>query len=420
MHLAGTGRTPHAGADAEAQALIEEARARARRRRVRIVVAVACAAALAAGAVAAIGGLSGSRPGAPARSGPAGAVTGLASLPRYFLYAQQSQGNYGWLQIRDSATGKLVAQPHPQPPDYLPPYGLAAAGPGSFVVGMMTPGDCATRFFRLRLDDQGRPGALTPVGPALPGELTAMAASAGGGLIGYAIDDSGCKTGGTSLGVYLGVLDVHSGRTRQWSQGFRITQLSISANGHLLAFTHATSRPVQGGGMMITGMQVLVLPTDAPPGTVAERSRVAARTAADFSPWGSTAVLLSPSGTSFYLCSQPITPPRPGASRIVETARIVGYRTATGKATGVVATFTASYVPPRGASYYAPTVGCTSMALDPSGRFLLVPYREMPLNLEADNSGARVSAAIIDTATGARSDWTVQLDDTPSSMTVAW
>ncbi len=39
----------------------------------------------------------------------------------------------------------------------------------------------------LRLDDQGRPGALTPIGPTLPGELTAMAASAGGGLIGYAI-----------------------------------------------------------------------------------------------------------------------------------------------------------------------------------------------------------------------------------------
>jgi hypothetical protein len=131
-------------------------------------------------------------------------------------------------------------------------------------------------------------------------------------------------------------------------------------------------------------------------------------------------LLLSPSGTSFYLCSQPFLLPRPGASTIVETARIVGYRTATGKATGVVATFTASYVPPRGVSYYAPTAGCSSMALDPSGRFLLVPYRVVPLNLVADNSGARVSAAIIDTATGARSDWTLQLDDVPNSMTVAW
>lgn len=419
MNLAGTGHIPHAGADVEAQALIEEARARARRRRARIAVAVVCAAALAAGTIAASGGFSGSRPRAPARTGPADAVTGLAALPRYFLYAQQSQGNYGWLQIRESATGKLVAQPHPQPPDYLPPYGLAATGPGSFLVGMMTPSDCATRFFRWRLDDQGRPGALTPVGPTLPGELTAMAASAGGGLIGYAIDDSGCKTGGTSRGVYLGVLDAHSGRTRQWSQGFRITQLSISANGRLLAFTDTTGRPVQGG-MMITGMQVRVLAADASPGTVAERSRVVARTAADFSPSGSTAVLLSPSGTSFYLCSQPLSLQRPGASRIVETARIVGYRTATGTTTGVLATFTASYVPPRGVSYYAPTVGCSSMALDPSGRFLLVPYREMPLNLEADNSSARVSAAIVDTTTGARSDWTLQLDNAPSSITVAW
>jgi hypothetical protein len=60
------------------------------------------------------------------------------------------------------------------------------------------------------------------------------------------------------------------------------------------------------------------------------------------------------------------------------------------------------------------------MALDPSGRFLLVPYLEMPLNLESDNSGARFSSAIIDTATGARSDWTLQLNDSPNSTTVGW
>ena len=233
MNLTGADHTPHAGADAEAQALIEEARARARRRRARIAVAMVCAAVLAAGTIAAIGGFSGSRPGAPARTGSAGAVTGLASLPRYFVYAQQSlDGSYDWLQIRESATGKLVSQPHQGPLDYLPPYGLAATGPRSFVVGMMTPSDCATQFFRLPLDDQGRPGALTPVGPTLPGELTAMA-SASSGLIGYAIDDSGCKTGGTSRGIYLGVLDLHSGRARQWTQASRISQLSMSANGRL-------------------------------------------------------------------------------------------------------------------------------------------------------------------------------------------
>jgi hypothetical protein len=424
MNLARTGHAPHAEAVAEAQVLIEEARARARRRRRRIAMVVVCAAALAAGTLAAAGGFPGSRPGARARNGSIGAVSGLTSPPRYFLYAQESGGVYGWLQIRESATGKLVAQPHPQPPDYLPPYGLAATGPRSFLIGMMTPSDCATRFFRFQLDDQGRPGALTPVGPTLPGELTAMAASAGGGLIGYAIDDSGCKTGGTSPGAYLGVLDVHSGQTRQWSHVSslfpltgRLSQLSMSANGRLLAFTQATGRPIQRGEMETTALQVRVLPTDAPPGTVAERSRVVARTSPDSS--SEPAVLLSPSGTSFYLCSQPFTLPQPGTSRIVETARIIAYRTATGKATGVIADFTVS---PNRDDTDPPTVGCSSMALDTSGRFLLVPYLLSQVNPGVYYPGPSDSAAVINTATGARSAWTLQFDgaDAPDSMTIAW
>jgi hypothetical protein len=429
MTLAGTGHTPdadagagaaHAGAAAEAQALIEEARAHARRRRRRIIgVAVICAAALAAGALAATGGFPGSRPGQRHATGRPGAVISLASPPRYFLYAQQSGGAYYWLQIRESATGELVAQPQPQPPDYLPPYSLAATGPRSFVVGMMTPSDCATRFFRLQLDNQGRPGALTPFGPTLPGELTALAASAGGGLIGYAIDKTGCATGGTSLGGYLGVLDLRDGRTRQWTNPFPITQLSMSANGNLLAFTHATGPPLQGGGLQVTGLQVLLLPTDAPPGTVAERSRVVASTAPDLS--AEPTVLLSPSGTTFYLCSQPFTRPQPGTSQVVETARIVAYRTATGKPTGVLAAFTASFIPnPDGTDPL--TVSCSSMALDTSGRFLLVPYQLSYANPAVYYPGPSDSAAIINTATGARSSWTLQFDgdDGPDAMTIAW
>lgn len=423
MNSAGTSHTHHAGAAAEAQALIEEARARARLRRWRIAIAVVCAAALAVGALAAAGDFPGSGPAATARNGSAGAVTGLAGPPRYFLYAQQSSGGaYDWLQIRESATGRLVPHNVPQPSDYLPPYGLAATGPGSFVVGMMTPSDCATRFFRFRLDHLGRPGALTPVGPTLPGDLTAMAASSGGGLIGYAIDDSGCKASGHQLGMYVGVLDVASGRTRQWTQAFGIHQLSMSANGQLLAFTHATTRPFQGGGTTVTGLQVLVLPTNAPPGTLIERSRVVARAAADFSPFGGTAtVLLSPSGTSFYLCSQPFTLPRPGATRIAEKARIVAYQTATGKATGVVAAFTTSFTPPRGPSYYPPTLGCSPMALDTSGRFLLVPYLVSPLS-QSDYHGALLRMAIINAGTHTRSTWTLRFGqgNAPGSMTLAW
>jgi len=430
MSATGTGHAPHADATAEAQALIAEARARTRRRRRRIALAVACAAALAVGSLAAAGRFSGSPTGAGTRTASPGAPASLAGPPRYFLDAPGGGGGYGWLEIRASASGKLVAQPR-FPEDlhgYDPPYGLAATGPNSFVVGMMTPSDCSTQFFRLQVDDQGRPGALTRFGPTLPGELVALTASAGGGLLGYAIDDSGCNQSATSPGAYVGVLDVHSGRTTQWTQGAhvnplldRIGQLSMSANGRLLAFTQSTGTPAHGG-VSITGMQVRVLPTDAPPGTVAQRSRVVARTSTAFSGFGATSVLLSPSGTSFYLCSEPMTFPPTGSSKVVETARVVAFRTATGKQGGVIAAFSLSFTPPRGVSYHSPSVGCGGMALDPSGRFLLVPYQDVPLNMKTDNSATVVGGAVINTATGARSTWTLHFGTgtMPSWSDVAW
>jgi hypothetical protein len=431
MSLLGTGHTPSAGASAEAEALIEEARARARRRRRRIALTVVCIAALAAGALVATNDLAGGRPTATARGGGADAAAEPSGPPAYFLDATYFGGGYTSPQIRASATGKPVAYIPvgllPQGGDYDPPYGLAATGPGSFLVGMMTSNDCATRFFRFRLDAGGRPGALTPFGPTLPGDLTGMAVSAGGGLLAYLIAGDGCKSSsGAAVGSYLGVLDTSTGRTRQWTDAYpqpqQPQQLSMSANGGLLAFSQLLEKPVHGG-FTITGAQVRVLPTNAPPGTVAERSRVAARISPADTSFVAPTVLLSPTGTSFYLCSQPFAFPRPGATRVTETAQIIAYRTATGTATGVIAAFSASYPISRISNGDAPlSLGCSSMALDPSGRFLLVPYLTTLLNPKDEDSAGSLTAARINTGTRARTAWTLRFGErqNPGQMSVAW
>ena len=143
MSLLGTGPTPYAGTSAEAEALIAEARARARRRRRRIAVAVLGAVALAAGTLAATGVFEGGRPTATASGGAAGAVTSGPVPPPFFMDATSSGSAYNSPEIRASATGRLVASTpigtDPRLHDYDPPYGLAATGPDSFVVGLMTP-----------------------------------------------------------------------------------------------------------------------------------------------------------------------------------------------------------------------------------------------------------------------------------------
>jgi hypothetical protein len=423
MNLLGTGHTEtQAGTTAEAEALIAEARARARRRRRRIAVAVLGALAVAAGTLAAVGGFPGSHATATAGGGAGDAVVDPPAPPAYFIEASTMGGDYSSPVIRASATGKLVTStPIGRLRDYDPPYGLAATGPDSFVVGLMTPSDCSTQFFRFRVNDRGRPGPLTQVGPTLPGDLTSMASSAGGGIIAYTINGDGCQKAGH--GSFLGVLDAGTGRTRQWTDAPKyLSQLSMSADGRLLAFSQTLTKPApgSGGGYEITGHQVRVLATDAAPGSIDERSRVAASISPQDSLFAAPTVLLSPTGTSFYLCMEPFALPKRGDNKITDNAKIVAYRTATGKATGVLAAWSASYVNRGG---YAPrALSCSSMALDPSGRYLLVPYRQTFTNPADEYSGGSLTAARINTATGARSDWTLRYGErqSPGTMTIAW
>jgi hypothetical protein len=142
------------------------------------------------------------------------------------------------------------------------------------------------------------------------------------------------------------VLDVSTGRTRRWTDTPKyLSQLSMSANGRVLAFTQELTKPGADGGYQITGYQVRALATDAAPGTVAARSRVAARISPEDSFFSPPTVLLSATGTSFYLCTEPSALPKRGDSKITDNAKIVVYRTATGKATGVLAAWSASSRP---------------------------------------------------------------------------
>jgi hypothetical protein len=303
---------------------------------------------------------------------------------------------------------------------------VAGAVEDGAAVGRSDDGDApaAAEFFRFQLNDRGRPGPLTPVGPTLPGALSSIAASAGGGVIAYAIDASGCASA-RHLGSYLGVFDLGSGLTRQWTDvPARVSQLSVSADGRLLAFAQTMTRPPpgSGGGVQITGYQVRVLAADAAPGTVDGRSRVAAALPADDSLLAAPTVLLSPTGTSFYLCAEPYAFPKRGAKKITDTARIVAYRTATGEATRVIAAWAASYPIPTGSGYAPLTLSCSSMALDPSGWFLLVPYLGTFANPADPSSDGSLTAARINTATGARSDWTIPygVGQTLPAMSIAW
>jgi len=293
---------------------------------------------------------------------PAGATTAAqaaahnaGAMPRFFVDTELLSEGPSPLQVRDSATGRLLAQDQ----HALGVTGVAALGGRSFVIAEPVAGQCATRLYRIRLNRQGQPGRLTPLGlPELHGELFSLAASANRQVIGYAI--SGCQK--FSPG-HIGVVRVRSGRARQWgevnpgglSHGTVTLNgaLALSANGRLLAFTGWDARP-DGS---FTRQVVLVLRTDARPGTVAQRSRVV-RHGPVLGP-DLAAASLSPGGATLYICTV-------NSGRTRHAVRLAAYRTATGQLRKRLASVTA-----RGP---APVGSMCPMALDASGGFLLVPY----------------------------------------------
>ena len=240
--------------------------------------------------------------------------------------------------------------------------GLAALSDGrTFVVAEEVGHSCATRFYRVRLNGRGQPGQLSPLPvPVLPGTLYSLAVSGNGDVLGYAI--SGCSKGDPG---YIGVVHVRSGRTTRWgnvelggispgSVGLA-GELSLSANGRLLAF------PAFGlsANSTITSKGVRVLPVSAPPGTIAQRSRIErAGPYPPFRPLLASAVL-SPGGRTLYTCTI--------LRQARHAVRVAADRSSTGRRRSALARLT---VPgkPLVAAEYCP------MALDGLGRQLLVPY----------------------------------------------
>jgi hypothetical protein len=360
MKTAPTGLLP--GSDPETEALIKEARRRQRRRYLVTGLAVVVLAG-AAGVMVSQIGPSGHPPGRQgprhpaAQRGKGPPFPTRAAVPRFFADTVTAAEGNGPLQVRASASGRLVAeQATPGPGGVV--AGLAATGAGSFVIAEPVNGGCGTRLYRFQLTGRGSLGRLAPVGPELTGWVSSLAASAGGQVIGYAV--SGCGKGSPG---HIGVFNARTGRSREWSDvnvggnpgnvalGGAV---SLSANGRLLAFTGwdvAGNWHVVGGGRF-TRQVVRVLPTNAPAGTVAQRSRVVL--SRPLSQPELAAVALSPNAESFYLCMM-------SSSRDRSVRKIAAYATATGGRQQAIATLTGTSIP-----------ATCQMALDSAGRFLLL------------------------------------------------
>jgi hypothetical protein len=285
----------------------------------RALIPLSAAAAIALIAVLASLVTTGTRHGHPA--GSTTAVAGAAAPAPFFLAIDTAHiGSFG-LAVYSAVTGRLVA-----PIQDSSFYAASALGNNdTFLVADASEPCRTTKLYRLTLTSQGKPSSLTPLAiPPINGTVTALAASADGSTIGYATQF--CTKTSSSPGA-VGIIHPGTGQTAQWSvpaPGQSITNLSITANGRMISYAGAPNKvtgPTSGQSLPVRTIRLL--PTDAPPGTAAARSR-AVVTISRLSPAGIfDAATISADGGTLYFCTQT-------GSRSTSLSALRGYDVATG------------------------------------------------------------------------------------------
>jgi WD40-like Beta Propeller Repeat len=272
----------------------------ARSRRARVLVPLAAATAVAAIAVTASLVLPASQPGHGGAATP-------GALPRFFL-AMPNNPTGDQMAVFSATTGRQLALIK-APPGSVIDTAAATGNDRTFVVTVESSGRCGmTTLYRLRLTARGGQGSLAPLAiPKISGVVTALAASADGRTIAYAT--AFCGGGNSDSPGAIGVVHTAAGQSRQWSwlpdPGQTIGSVSITANGRTIEYAASPNKVTSPtSGQTLPPRTIRLLPTDAPPGNAAQRSR-AAVTMSRVAPgeiFNSAAI--APDGRTLYFCTQ--------------------------------------------------------------------------------------------------------------------
>jgi hypothetical protein len=276
------------------------------------------------------------------------------------------------LEVRDVATGAVVAQiklPKERGRQMLLDSMIAAGNGRTFVLDLRPPSPCGSWLYQFQLNGRGQPTALTPF-PAFHGTATLQtslyASSSDGRMLAYKV---GTCYKQKFRPPYLVVLNTVTGKTRQWTLPTHngIAAMSLSANGDLLAYA-TDANPTD----------VRVMPTNAAPGSLTQRSRAVA-TAAQFGQHDSiTFAAISADGSHVSLSVYPQLAYLPKGKPLLGQVRV------TDIATGQSRLIRVHVLAPG------------PVTADPSGRYLLVETAQPHKDVQTPP----VRLAILDLKTG--------------------
>jgi hypothetical protein len=138
-------------------------------------------------------------------------------MPRFYVLGQESKSGTGSLQVRSSATGRVistVAGPVACDPKT---FQITTADDRSFVVGCDTPHSksASIAFYRFRITSRGRASGLTPLAVRTPNDaLDAVSLTPDGRRLAIAMQGFGGVPGGPGA---VEVVTLATGATRTWT-----------------------------------------------------------------------------------------------------------------------------------------------------------------------------------------------------------
>jgi hypothetical protein len=239
-------------------------------------------------------------PGSSVCEPPPAAAPGTA-VPRFYVTTNAAARQIQ-LQVRRTSDCAITAVV-PLPAGWLLTGGISAtandraffaaafsakecpvqAGPGG-----ISPAARETRFFRFAVNDQGRAGRLTVVGPPVSGIVGPIAASPDGSQIAFNASGASyigpgntCASGQGAGGAVIRVIDLATGKIRTWQAlgmppapaGTSVTPGAVSwmANGRTLAVSYVWPTSESGPQESVA---VAVLDTTSGGGSLQAHSRV--------------------------------------------------------------------------------------------------------------------------------------------------
>jgi hypothetical protein len=227
------------------------------------------------------------------------AAPGTAALPRFYVTTNVAAHQIQ-LQVRRTSDCAITAVV-PLPAGWLLTGGISAtADDRTFFAPAFSAKTCPdqpgaialphatqTRFFRFAVNDQGRAGRLTMVGPPVSGIVGSVAVSPDGSRIAFNAADGnfvgpgGVCGGGQAEGAAISVVDLTSGKIRTWQTpemppapaGTSVTPGAVSwlADGRTLAVSYVW--PTSQTGPQLS-MAVAALDTDSDGGSLQAHSHV--------------------------------------------------------------------------------------------------------------------------------------------------